>query len=115
VEFKDQFDYPSEVYRLDLTNGQNTLAFRAKDRAITDIHVFAGSTRGFLAGYETTGPVYRTPIPGKLKVLASDDLHEWKEMTVDYRAVARSAVLTGPDDKHVWIGTDTGMILKLVQ
>jgi len=23
-------------------------------------------------------------------------------------------VLTGPDDKHVWIGTDTGMILKLV-
>ncbi len=115
VEFKDEFDYPSEVYRIDLANGKNELSYRAKNRAITDIRLFPGSSRGLLAGFETNGPVYRSPIPGKLKVLASDDLHEWKEMTVDYRAVARSAVLTGPDDKHVWIGTDTGMILKLVQ
>jgi hypothetical protein len=115
VEFKDQFDYPSEVYRIDTVNGKNELAFRAKDRAITDIRLFPNSPRGLLAGYETSGPVYRSPIPGKLHILTSDDLDTWTEMPVDYRAVARSALLTGPDDKHVWIATDTGMILKLVQ
>jgi hypothetical protein len=113
VEFKDQFDYPSEVYRLDLASGRNELAFRAKDRAITDIRLFPGSPRALIVGYETSGPVYRSPIPGKLKVLTSDDLQNWTEMPVDYRAVAHSAILTGPDDKHVWIATDTGMILKL--
>jgi hypothetical protein len=115
VEFKDQFDYPSEVYSINLADGKNELAFRAKNRAITDIRLFPGSTRGLLAGYETSGPVYRSPIPGKLKVLTSTDLQNWTEMTVDYRAVARSALITGPDDKHVWIATDTGMILKLVE
>jgi hypothetical protein len=66
-------------------------------------------------GYETSGPVYRSPIPGKLKVLTSDDLVKWTEMPVDYRAVAHSALIAGPDSKNVWIATDTGMILKLVQ
>lgn len=115
VEFKDQFEYPSEVYRIDLSNGQNDLTYRAKDRAITDVRLFANSTRGLLVGYETSGPVYRSPIPGKLHVLTSDDLQNWTEMPVDYRAVAHSALITGPDDKHVWIATDTGMILRLVQ
>jgi hypothetical protein len=114
VEFKDQFEYPSEVYRLNLISGKNELSFRAKNRAITDVRLFPGSTQGFLVGYETTGPVYRSPIPGKLKVLTSDDLETWAEMPVDYRAVAHSAIITGPDDKHVWIATDTGMILRLV-
>ena len=35
-------------------------------------------------------------------------------MAVDYRAVAHSAIIAGPDENHVWIATDTGMILKLV-
>jgi len=114
VEFKDQFDYPSEVYRLDLANGKNELAFRARDRAITDIRLFS-ALHGLLVGYETTGPVFRSPIPGKLKVLTSSDLQTWTEMPVDYRAVAHAALITGPDEKHVWIATDTGMILHLVQ
>lgn len=115
VEFKDQFDYPSEVYRIDLADGNNQLSYRAKNRAITDIRLFDNSARGLIVGYETTGPVYRSPIPGKLKVLTSSDLENWTEMQVDYRAVARSALITGPDDQHVWIATDTGMILRLVQ
>jgi hypothetical protein len=36
-------------------------------------------------------------------------------MTVDYRAVAHSVLLAGPDEDHVWAATDTGMILKLVK
>jgi hypothetical protein len=68
-----------------------------------------------LVGYETAGPVFRSPIPGKLRVLTSSDLEKWTEMPVDYRAVAHAALITGPDEKHLWIATDTGMILKLVQ
>jgi hypothetical protein len=112
-EYKDAFDYPSEVYRIDLHTGKSESSFRAKDRAITDVRIFAGSTRGLIAGYETAGTIYRSPIPGKLKVLTSDDLENWEEMKVDYRAVAHSAIIAGPDEDHLWIATDTGMILKL--
>lgn len=114
IEFKDQFNYPSEVYRIGVA-GKSELAFRARDRAITDVRIFPGSSRGLLVGYETSGPVYRSPIPGKLKVLTSNDLDQWTEMPVDYRAVAHSALITGPDQQHLWIATDTGMILKLVE
>jgi hypothetical protein len=113
TEYRDAFDYPSEVYRINLHDGTSQSSFRAKDRAITDIRNFAGSDRGLIAGYETAGTIYRSPIPGKLKVLTSDDLETWQEMKVDYRAVAHSAIIAGPDEDHLWIATDTGMILKL--
>ncbi len=114
TEFKDEFDYPSEIYRIDLHTGKSESSFRQKDRAITDVRAFAGSNRGIAAGYETTGKIYRSPIPGKVKVLTSDDLAHWREMPVDYRAVAHSTIIAGPDEDHLWIATDTGMILKLV-
>lgn len=113
TEYRDAFDYPSEVYRINLHDGKSESSFRAKDRAITDVRTFAGSNRALIAGYETAGTIYRSPIPGKLKVLTSDDLENWQEMKVDYRAVAHSAIIAGPDENHVWIATDTGMILKL--
>jgi hypothetical protein len=114
LEFKDQFEYPSEVQRINLHTGRSETAFRQKDRAITDVRLFSGSNKALIAGYETSGPVFRSPIPGKLKVLTSNDQEHWTEMPVDYRAVAHSAIIAGPDADHVWIGTDTGMILRLV-
>jgi hypothetical protein len=115
VSFRDIFEYPSEVMRIDMRTGKSSSAFAAKNRAITDVRLFAGSTTAMIAGYEPSGPIYNSPIPGRLKVLTSNDLEKWTEMTVDYRAVAHSAVIAGPDEKHVWIATDTGMILKLVR
>jgi hypothetical protein len=114
IEFRDEFDYPSEVYRINAHNGNSTQAYRSKARAITDVRLFDGSNQAFLAGYETLGSIYHSPIPGKLKVLTSDDSENWVEMPVDYRAVAHRAILTGPDPAHVWIATDTGLILNLV-
>ncbi len=113
LEFKDLFEYPSEVQRIDLHTGKSERAFRQKDRAITDVRLFPGSNKALIAGYETSGPLFRSPVPGKLKVLTSDDRENWKEMPVDYRAVAHSAIIAGPDENHIWIATDTGMILKL--
>ena len=114
LEFRDEFEYPSEVQRVNLHTGRSERAFREKNRAITDVRLFAGSNKGLIAGYETSGTVFRSPIPGKIKILSSDDLENWTEMPVDYRAVAHSAIISGPDENHVWIATDTGMILKLV-
>lgn len=114
TEYRDEFEYPSEVYRINLHTGKSESAFREKNRAITDVRAFAGSDRAIIAGYETTGTIYRSPIPGKLKVLTSNDLEHWTEMPVDYRAVAHSAIIAGPDEGHVWLATDTGMILKLI-
>jgi hypothetical protein len=114
MEFRDEFDYPSEVYRINAHNGESQLAYRTKDHAITDLRVFDGSNKAFLTGYETTGKVYHSPIPGKLKVLTTKDAENWEEMPVDYRAVAHRALIAGPDPDHLWIATDTGLILSLI-
>jgi hypothetical protein len=115
LEFHDEFPYPSEVQKINLHTGRSDRTFREKDRAITDVRLFAGSNQALIAGYETQGPVFRSPIPGKVKILKSDDLDNWTEMAVDYRAVAHSVLLAGPDENNVWAATDTGMILKLVR
>ena len=114
IEFRDEFEYPSEVYRINAHSGNSDRAYRTKDRAITDVRLFDGSNRALVAGYETTSKIYHSPIPGKLKVLTSDDSENWTEMTVDYRAVAHRAMIAGPDPAHLWIATDTGLILTLV-
>lgn len=110
--FSDSFEWPSEVYRLDLTTGKSTRAFREKNRRVTDSAIFAGP-RAFLAAVEPTGRLTSSPIPGKVRMLTSANLTDWKEMDVDYKAVARSLVLSGPDPDHLWAATDTGMILHL--
>lgn len=112
VEFFDEFDWPSEVFRLDWRTGKSTRVFRRKDRAITDV-VLPAKGSAFLAGFEPAGRLVRSPIPGKLRILQSKDLTNWQEMDVDYRAVAHRAMLATAGEKHIWVATDTGMILRL--
>jgi hypothetical protein len=113
--FEDSFEFPAEVYHLDLATGKSASVFRAANRRVTDALVFDG-TGAVLAAVEPPGKLSSAPIPGKVKFLTSGDLTTgndpgWKEMDVDYRAVARSLVLAGPDATHLWAATDTGMIL----
>ena len=110
--YADSFDWPSEVYRLDLATGASVSVFKQKDRRVTDAIVFADE-HAFLAAAEPPGRLRSAPVPGKVKMLASTDLANWTEMAVDYRAVAQAVVLAGPDSSHVWAATDTGMILRL--
>jgi hypothetical protein len=72
-------------------------------------------TRAYLAAVEPPGKLNSLPIPGKVKMLTTLDFETWTEMEVDYKAVARSLVLAGPDPDHQWAATDTGMILHLIQ
>ncbi len=110
--YPDSFDWPSEVYRMYLDTGKTETIFRQKDALVTDAALFAGG-RSFLAAVEPPGRLRSAPIPGRVRILVSDDFKTWLEMDVDYRAQARFLTIAGPDQDHVWAATDTGMILVL--
>ena len=110
--FSEAFEWPSEVYKLDLSTGKSERVFREKDRRVTDCELYPGP-RAYLAAVEPPGQLNTSPIPGKVKILASSNLTDWTEMNVDYKANARSLLLAGPDADHLWAATDTGMILHL--
>ena len=110
--YVDSFEWPAEVYRLDLKTGKSESVFKKKDRLVTDAAIFSNG-RAFLAAVEPPGRLRSAPIPGKVRMLSSANLKDWVEMPVDYRAVAQSLVLAGPDAEHLWAATDTGMILRL--
>jgi hypothetical protein len=107
IEFDDYFDYPSELFKL----GGTSATGRVFRRKITDIVM--GST-AYAAGFEPPGSVFRSPIPGKVRIARSTNLSDWTESEVDYRAVA-SRVMLARAGAQLWAATDTGMILKLVQ
>jgi hypothetical protein len=108
--FNDAFNWPSEVFRM--KNDGPTRVFRDKTPRVIDAAMYPGP-HVYLAGVEPTGKMNTAPIPGKVKILQSDDFETWTDMPVDYKAVARSVVIAGPDPEHVWVATDTGMILHL--
>ena len=112
ISFADNFDWPSEVFRIDWKNGKSSRVFRDRERRITDLAVLSDKL-AFLAGEDVRGKLHQNPIPGKLKMYKSEDMSTWTEMEVDYRATASEAVLSAADETHVWVATDTGMILRL--
>lgn len=112
IQFKDAFDWPSEVFRIDWTTGESSRVFREQNRLITDV-ALPPSGPAYLAGIEKVDHLNDSPIPGKVKILRSEDLDHWQEMEVDYRATAHRVMLSAVDDRNIWIATDTGMILKL--
>ncbi|HYL75547.1 MAG TPA: hypothetical protein VEU96_15145 [Bryobacteraceae bacterium] len=113
VEYEDYYALPSTIYTIRFDNTRAGKVFAESDRAVRDV-ILLPSGRTILAAVEPTGRSNQVPIPGKLKMLESNNLKVWTEMDVDYRAVAQRAILAAPDDHHVWVATDTGMILQLV-
>ena len=112
IEFSEAFEWPSEVFRIDWTTGKSERVFREKNRLITDA-ALPPTGPAYLAGIEKMDKLSDSPVPGKLKVVKSDDWSNWQEMEVDYRATAHRALLSAVDDRNIWVATDTGMILKL--
>jgi photosystem II stability/assembly factor-like uncharacterized protein len=104
----------SAVFETPLGNAAGHMVFAERDRYATDIALL-NNGGAILASVEPPGNSNLVPIPGKLKILKSDDLKVWREMDVDYRAVAQRAIIAAPDPQHVWVATDTGAILGLVE
>jgi len=114
IEFTDTFKWPSEVHLIDGTTGKSEIVYNAPDRAITDVLLQPSGT-GYLAGVEVVGKLQHTPIPRKVKILRSENLTDWQETDVDYRATAVRVMLRAAGDGSLWAATDTGMILKLAE
>jgi photosystem II stability/assembly factor-like uncharacterized protein len=108
--FNESFQWPSEVYRM--ADKETGRVFRDKTPRVIDAQLYKGP-HIYLAGVEPTGKMNSAALPGKVKILESDDFGTWTEMAVPYKAVARSVVIAGPDPGHLWVATDTGMILHL--
>lgn len=110
IEFFGEFPFASEVFAMNVREKSLRRSFRRADRSVTDV-AFSGRA-AWLVAVEPPGEMLRSPIPGKLKLLTSNDLEQWSEIEVDYRAVATRAALAW-DRGRLWAATDTGMILSL--
>jgi photosystem II stability/assembly factor-like uncharacterized protein len=108
--FSQGFRYPSEVYRIDWKTGKNETIFRDRQFFVSDVWL-GDDGAAYLGGAKVVGQM-RGIVPGKIQVLRSTDLVSWREMPVDYRAVANQ-VLFAAAGKSMWMATDNGMILKL--
>ncbi len=108
--FNESFQWPSDVYRL--SDKETGRVFRDKSPRVIDAELYSGP-HIYLAGVEPTGKMNMAAIPGQVRILESDDFRTFTEMKVDYRAQARNVVMAGPDADHIWVATDTGMILHL--
>ena len=113
VQYLNYFTLPSSVYKSRLTKGGTATIFEERDRAVTSVAVLPDDSV-VLASIEPPGASNQVPIPGKLKMYESSDLKVWQEIDIDYRAVAQHAILAAVDAGHMWVATDTGMILRLV-
>lgn len=110
-EYHNYYSLPSRVYKVKFQTSMDVV-FAERDRAVTDVvQLPDGST--LLAAVQPPGATNQVPIPGKLRMLRSDDLKSWQEIPADYKAVAQRAMLAAGDSDHVWVATDTGMILVL--
>jgi hypothetical protein len=112
VEYMNYFALPSSVYKTRLRQPGAQAIFEERDRAVTDVALLPDGS-AILASIEPPGSSNQVPIPGKLKMLESANLKVWREIDTDYRAVAQRAILAAVDAQHVWVATDTGMILNL--
>ena len=113
-QYKDSYSVPSDIVRVKVGLKPGGSVFSEHDRAVTDFLMLPAGDF-FVAAVATPGNSNQVPIPGKLKMLGSKNLKAWVEMDADYRAVAQRAVLAAADTHHVWVATDTGMILNLVE
>jgi hypothetical protein len=109
--FNESFQWPSEVFRM--SDNNTGRVFRDKTPRVIDAQMYPGP-HIFLAGVEPTGKMNTATLPGKVKILESTEFDTWTSMPVDYKAEGRSVIMAGPDPEHMWVATDTGMILHLV-
>jgi len=111
VELGQSSTISSEVYELDWRTGKNQACFRDKRYMISDVWLTPSGV-SYLAGVEVVGRVHGI-IPGAVKVFRSTDRKSWTQMPVDYRATAQRVTFSGYGEDHLWLATDSGMILKL--
>jgi hypothetical protein len=112
LTFRNSFQVPSEVVSVDWKNGSSAPVFHRNDRRVTDVVIDPGAY-AYVAAIETPPQLPHSPVPGKLRILRSENLSLWHEMNVDYRASGTRAFLAAAGPGQLWAATDSGAILKL--
>lgn len=110
--YPQDFQYPSEVYKVDWRSGRSSTIYKDPKFAVSDIWLADDGT-AYLAGVISQARL-RDVVPGKVQVLTSKDYLNWTEMPVDYRAEGHHVVLASAAGE-IWMATDQGMILKLAR
>jgi hypothetical protein len=111
LQYQDGSDWPAQILDVDPA-AKSKVFFEMKDKVIKDILPLPGG-QAIVAAIQPPGTSYSLPVPGKLSLYWLDSPTLFHPMDVDYRAVGANAVLAAFDASHVWVATDTGMILKL--
>lgn len=110
LEFRRSFAFRAEVMMINGQTAQSESVFRQKDRAITDVVRLKDKVL-VAAGVEASGTLADSPVASKVHFLQTSNFKDWKEMPVDYRAVAHRVALATDGSGGLWAATDTGMIL----
>ncbi|MCS7025586.1 MAG: hypothetical protein NZV14_12370 [Bryobacteraceae bacterium] len=111
VEFHDAFEYPSEVFAINLRNGQSERVYREKEIAITDIALTHSEGFGVLAGICVPVDPAQDET-GRVVILSSEDLKQWRLESIPEGLAARKVFLAGFEAANLWAATDTGVILQ---
>lgn len=114
VEFRRVFEWPSEVYVIDLRTGRSERVFRSADLAVTEVFL-TGDGLAYLAGVEPVGRRARLPVPGRVRIMRSRNLRDWEEAEVDYRAFGRRVTMAEACGRKLWLASDGGIVLERVE
>lgn len=107
IEFRGEFEFPSEVFSIDWKTGRSSRVFRRKDIAITDAGFDAQGT-AWLAGVQRSG----AQSTGRVRVFRSADLSVWEEVATDRVSAAR-VMLALCCGESPWMATESGAFLRL--
>jgi photosystem II stability/assembly factor-like uncharacterized protein len=112
IEYSQYFRLASEIFAVNWRTGKSESIYKDVKFGVTDAWKAADGTV-YLAGVVAQGRM-RNLVESRVQVLISRDNKTFRPMAVDYRAMANRVSLACPDDRNLWMATDTGMILKLV-
>ncbi len=111
IEHAETFEVPSEIVGQSRSNEQLHLVFKDPKFFVSDVWVNIDGT--YYAAGITLSSRMHSVVPGRVRVMKSQDLKNWTNIPVDYRAVGNRVFLAGSDDQNLWLATNNGMILKL--
>jgi len=109
VEFHDEFEYPSEVFSIDLSSGKSERVFRRENRAVTDTLLLPDG-RAILAAVAPPADPEKSTL-GKVHLLSSEDLQNWEAMEVPDLDASRVSLAAAGE--IVWAVSYSGAFLRL--
>lgn len=104
---------PSEIARTGWSAIETAVVLHDNNALLADA-AQAGDTI-YVAAIPRQGRVLNLPVPGKLRMFSGPDFERLERDGIDYRAIARRVTFAVTPAGEIFLGTDTGMILRPVK